>query len=164
MRQRVSSHTNNICPCSRFHVQVDWIWKYWPTLIGSNPVGRTKASGQLLIKYSLTDRRRLLCLTGMDEAGGPRCAPEIDRSVFTWLHFATSFGGVDILFPDTVEAEWQSRSTSICAIQAGAQLCVFCLRLPVDGNIGVGILPNRQEILIRFSRYARILHEYLSTR
>jgi hypothetical protein len=34
-----------------------------------------------------------------------------------------------------------SGSISICAIQAGAQLCVFCLRLPVDGNIGVGILP-----------------------
>jgi hypothetical protein len=24
---------------------------------------------------------------------------------------------------------------------AGAQLCVFCFSLPVDGNIGVGILP-----------------------
>lgn len=90
--------------------------------------------------------------------------PKLVISVCVWLHFAPSFGGVDMLFPDTVEAEWQSPSTSICAIQAGAQLCVFCLRLPVDGTIGVGILPQRQEILIRFSCCARILHEYLSTR
>lgn len=44
------------------------------------------------------------------------------------------------------------------------QLGELCFSLFQHGNVRIGILPQRQEILIRFSCCARILHEYLSTR
>jgi transposase InsO family protein len=57
------------------------------------------------VSDQLTDRWRFRALAWRMKPVDGDALLELIGAVFTWLHFATSFGGVDMLFPDTVEAE-----------------------------------------------------------
>lgn len=62
---------------------------------------------------------------------------------------------------DKWRPKWEAPGTSTCAIQPSARLRLFCLRLPVDRNIGVGVFPNVKEFVVRRAGGCVVAHRSL---